>query len=138
MPLYRPFSSFTLENMEQYQELCLLLDRQIEEICNEANVFLTQVAVKEALNNAIEHGSFPIKVEFANLPTGEFSIKVIDQGDGFLVAEKLELIRKVGIDQLLEDKLYDLRGRGILIMLKTVREVLFNEKGNEVILTVTG
>ncbi len=132
----RRYLMFIIDSMDQYQDLCDILDCRIEEICDGSQSTLTQFAVKEALNNAVEHGSFPIFIEFANLPTGEHVIKIKDSGKGFLVVDTLNVIRKKGVDRLLADKRFDLRGRGLLIMLKTVSKVDFNETGNEVQLTI--
>ncbi|OIJ13377.1 hypothetical protein BKP35_09075 [Anaerobacillus arseniciselenatis] len=136
MPLFHKISSFMISSMEEYQDLCIRLEKQIEMICNKSTVFLTQIAVKEALNNGIEHGAFPVHIEFTNLPTGELLIKVRDNGQGFLVKDKIGLIREKGPDQLLEEQGFEERGRGLLIMHKAVRNVKFNEKGNEVSLVI--
>lgn len=137
MPLFNPVSNFRIENLEQYNDLFELIDRQIDMVCSGKTVVLTKIAVREALNNAIEHGAFPVHIEFTNLPTRELVIKVTDQGQGFLAKEKIELIRKKGADLLLDERGYEERGRGIYIMFKAVNQVIFNDKGNEVSLVIS-
>lgn len=138
MPLFSKFSTFRIEKRSEYDELCSRLDHQIAVLISEKSVFLTKIAVLEALHNAIEHGKFPIDIEFFNdFETDELLIKVKDSGKGFLVEEKIELIKKKGPDQLLKEMLYSERGRGIYMMHKVVSSVSFNEKGNEVSLVIS-
>lgn len=136
MPLSQPSIRFHVTQMKQYEDLCAQVEEQINLLCKEENVSLTKIAVLEALNNAVEHGEFPVTIEFSNTHD-ELVIKVKDNGNGFLVKEKNDLIREKGVDQLLFEKIFAERGRGICIMHKTVNKVIYNDKGNEVSLIVS-
>lgn len=95
--------------------------------------FLLNVGIAEAVNNAIEHGDFPITLHLHyDEKKIDFSIK--DNGSGFNVKKKLNDINKYGTKKLLSDIALEERGRGILMMMQIFQSVQYNEEGNEVYL----
>lgn len=95
--------------------------------------FLLSVGIGEAVNNAIEHGNYPVILELQyNNSTVDMRIK--DHGNGFDVEKKFHDIEKYGTERLLSDIVLEERGRGILMMMKIFQKVQYNEMGNEVFL----
>ena len=121
MNLIQITNSLTLETVEDYEEFTKRLEAQLEKCCSIKNKFLTKFAICEAVENAIEHGKFPISVELRN--EGGLSIKVTDTGAGFLVQEKSQ------------DDLFSKRGRGIYMMSRIAASVQYNRIGNIVLLS---
>ena len=95
--------------------------------------FLLNVGFGEAVNNAIEHGDYPI---ILNLHCDEniVEIHIKDHGKGFNVKKKLHDIEKYGTKKLLNDIVLEERGRGILMMMQIFHTVNYNKRGNEVLL----
>ncbi|WP_246939137.1 ATP-binding protein [Bacillus pinisoli] len=135
MPLLENNTRFTINNMEQYDEVCVQLNKQLTILHSTSQQFSTKVALYEAVHNAMEHGDFPISIQFVTQPN-DVTITVRDQGEGFLVSKKINLIQKQGLDQLLDEQKFSTRGRGIYMMCKMVSQVVFNDKGNEVSLII--
>ncbi|RXI96375.1 ATP-binding protein [Anaerobacillus alkaliphilus] len=138
MDVLRHVSTFRLCNMDEYDIVIGKLESVIQSLYPEKPIYLTMVAVLEALNNSIEHGKFPITARVEQNETNkELHIEIIDSGQGFPVPEKIRVINTKGVDRLLEEKLFSTRGRGILIMYKTVKSVSFNASGNKVLLVAS-
>lgn len=136
MPFSHP-NTFELKNMEQYLELCNLIEEQLEMVCSEKTRASTKFIINEALDNALEHGEFPIKIDFSNRSDKkELLIRVVDSGNGFLGVQKMELIQKKGTDFLLNEALLNTRGRGILMMATMAKAISYNNKGNELLLVI--
>ncbi|GAE36725.1 ATP-binding protein [Halalkalibacter akibai] len=134
MPLLQPFSTFIVHHSDDYDELVSQLDRQVAILFPAEKQFSTKIALFEAFHNSMEHGNYPITIEFAT-KSAEVMITIKDSGNGFPIKNKLRLIEEKGIDKLLEDRVLEVRGRGIYMMLKTATNVLFAEQGNQVSLT---
>ncbi len=126
-------STFQLKNMDEYSHVRSQLEYEIQLLYPDKTIYLTMVAIFEALHNAIEHGKFPITVRVEqNVSNQELIVEVNDSGQGFSVDEKLKQISEKGVDQLLVENMFSTRGRGILLMFTTLKSVSFNRKGNKV------
>ena len=91
-----------------------------------------EIAIGEALANAARE-SMEVRVkisQFGKLLT----VRVKDGGAGFDGKQKVAEYRAMGPEEAFIAKLYSEGGRGILIMLSWMDEVLYNRKGNEVML----
>jgi serine/threonine-protein kinase RsbW len=95
--------------------------------------FMLSVGIGEAVNNAIEHGSFPVILQL-QYTRNTVDMRIKDHGKGFNVAKKFHDIEKYGTEKLLSDIVLEERGRGILMMMKIFQKVQYNERGNEVFL----
>jgi serine/threonine-protein kinase RsbW len=92
------------------------------------DVFHIQMAIEEAVVNAIEHGnkrdaSKEVHVVFV-VDADSAEMTVTDQGDGFdhqNVADPTE-----------EERLDQPRGRGVLLIRELMSQAQYNEKGNSV------
>lgn len=95
--------------------------------------FMLSVGIGEAVNNAIEHGGYPVilKLQYTK---NTVDMRIKDHGKGFNVAKKFHDIEKYGTEKLLSDIVLEERGRGILMMMKIFQKVQYNERGNEVFL----
>ncbi|MBM7660018.1 anti-sigma regulatory factor (Ser/Thr protein kinase) [Bacillus mesophilus] len=134
-PLLQVYS-FQAYCIDEYEEIVEFIEKQVKMICPFKMVYSTKVAVIEALDNAIEHGGFPIHIKICHSEEKGLAIMIKDSGKGFLVRDKIKIIEEYGVDHLLKDNLFNHRGRGIYMMFKTVNNVLYNEVGNEVSLII--
>ncbi|MCU0713369.1 MAG: ATP-binding protein [Pirellula sp.] len=94
------------------------------------DVFHVQMAMEEALVNAIEHGNkrCESKQVFVaiSVATNEISVQIKDQGDGFdhrNVADPTE-----------EERLDQPRGRGVLLIRELMSDSRYNDIGNELVM----
>lgn len=99
------------------------------------NSTLIEVALNEAVNNAIKHGNKKrIIVKLKIHKNRKLTIRVKDRGQGFQVYETL----RKGVDASLAAEIdYSLlkeSGRGLLIMNQIMDKVIYNKQGNDVIL----
>lgn len=107
------------------------LNKEFRDLLDED--FLLSVGIGEAVNNAIEHGNYPVILELQyNQNTLDMRIK--DHGNGFDVKKKFHDIERYGTEKLMSDIVLEERGRGILMMMQIFQKVQYNETGNEVIL----
>lgn len=98
-----------------------------------AEDFMLSVGMGEAVNNAIEHGNYPVILEL-QYKENTVDMRIKDHGDGFNVAKKFRDIEKYGTEKLLSDIVLEERGRGILMMMQIFQKVQYNDLGNEVFL----
>ena len=105
-----------------------LLDEVARNGYSEAATFAIKLAVEEAINNAIKHGN-----KFDSTKTVDLSyrvtarqavITVTDEGSGF----NFHSLPDPTADENLEKP----TGRGVMLMLAYMDEVVFNKKGNQV------
>ncbi len=87
---------------------------------------LMEVALNEAVNNAIEHGKASIKLKLNVIAGKRLVVRVKDQGAGFPGQTLLAKDEK--------DFEFDESGRGIMIMKASADYVRYNRCGNEVLL----
>jgi PAS domain S-box-containing protein len=90
------------------------------------------VAVGEALNNAARE-SMNIKVKI-NLLGSRLVIRVKDGGDGFNGNARVAEFSNAAKNDAFEERLFAESGRGILIMVSWMDRVVYNRKGNELLL----
>ncbi|MCX7921723.1 MAG: ATP-binding protein [Clostridia bacterium] len=98
--------------------------------------FLMEVAINEAVNNAVKHGTINSKYQTVTLKLDiikqkRLIIRIKDSGEGFNVEHLLYKLRNRDIS---DSSLMDESGRGVLLMLHAADLVKYNKKGNEVIL----
>lgn len=138
MPPLKHLSTIQMNSFEEFENTRIQLEKEIEAYSSSHSAFLTKFAVFEAFNNAVEHGTYPITVKFCDEEEEEqLHITITDEGEGFPICDKLGLIEEKGIEELLQEGLFLERGRGIYMMFKTVDKVVYNEKGNEVLLVIS-
>lgn len=92
--------------------------------------FHVQMAVEEAMINAITHGNQEaddklVEIEFKVAVEAAY-IRLKDEGEGFCPSELP--------DPRDDDHLECTNGRGVMLMKEMMSEVSFNESGNEVIM----
>ncbi|MCM3360637.1 ATP-binding protein [Niallia sp. Sow4_A1] len=95
--------------------------------------FMLSVGIGEAINNAIEHGGFPVILDI-HYTNRAIDMRIKDHGNGFNVTKKINDIEKYGTEKLMSDIVLEERGRGILMMMQIFQKVQYNEMGNEVFL----
>ncbi|CAI9386973.1 MULTISPECIES: ATP-binding protein [Bacillaceae] len=95
--------------------------------------FMLSVGIGEAINNAIEHGDFPVILDI-HYTNRAIDMRIKDHGNGFNVTKKINDIEKYGTEKLMSDIVLEERGRGILMMMQIFQKVQYNEMGNEVFL----
>ena len=113
---------------ENIDILCGEIGRMIDATGLSNHLFSLQLVIREAVNNAIVHGSGSdpaktIKVVF-HVGENEVSISVQDQGTGFDWRSQREKV----VAPLVTS------GRGMELMRTYATELVFNEKGNQVML----
>lgn len=107
-----------------------LLDQLSAQQWSERDIFGVQLAVEEALVNAIKHGngfSAEKKVQFhCGLSDDLVRIVIVDEGPGF-DPDRLP-------DCTDPDRLETPNGRGVMLMRAFMSRVEFNQRGNQVVL----
>lgn len=116
--------SYHLASQNDYNQVVELLDENNKGWFG--THFLLKVATLEALNNAVEHGEFPVVIETEST-LNTFKVRVKDSGPGFTYTPIDETI-------LTETHLLKDRGRGLYIIHNVMDEVRFNKAGNEILL----
>lgn len=108
----------------------------LEKILPEDHFFM-EVALNEAVNNAVFHGcksiscSFYIKLEIMN--NRRLIIRVEDKGAGFPGNRKLEEIEQMN-EATLEQNMYQEKGRGLYLMYQVSDFISYNRMGNQVMM----
>lgn len=96
---------------------------------------LVEVVLNEAVNNAVKHGNDQkVIVKLKVQKNGKLLIRVKDNGHGFAVAETLQRISEKTHHNETNDSLLKESGRGLFIMQQVMDKVLYNRKGNDVLL----
>ncbi len=97
------------------------------------DMFHVQMAMEEALVNAIEHGNKRCESKLVAVAISvsgqEITIQIKDQGDGFdhrNVADPTE-----------EERLDQPRGRGVLLIRELMSQSRYNDLGNELVMIKT-
>lgn len=88
---------------------------------------LMEVALNEAVNNAIKHGHAKVKLRLNVIAGKRLVVRVKDQGGGFAVNEQLTRMT-TRVDNWQEN------GRGLMVMQASADYVRYNRRGNEVLL----
>lgn len=99
------------------------------------NSFFIELGINEAINNALLHSksNIPIKSRLRFSKYGRLYIKVSDYGSGFHGNDMIKTLIEEKSDPF-NDRIEEESGRGILLMLKTFDKVIYNSKGNELLL----
>lgn len=126
---------YTFSTSEEYRALRETIQRDIQNILGENQSFLIDVAINEAVNNALKSNlkKKPISIYFRVTPGRRLIIRVKDQGDGFNANDVLTKISP-SQDTFFDDKLLDESGRGLAIMKCASDKMFYNREGNELLL----
>jgi serine/threonine-protein kinase RsbW len=122
---------FIFKGMEDYkiirQEIKSIFQRYLA-----TEIFFLEVALNEAVNNALEfrcnEKSIVLKIRFTKK---RLIIRITDQGKGFNVNEKFEQIKRNSTNYSF---LWDESGRGLFIIYQSVDLMKFNKEGNDLLL----
>lgn len=100
--------------------------------------FMIEVALNEAINNSLKHGSrkdqaAPVRLKIRVLNNKKLIIRIKDGGPGFCGNEKLKMLEHEPAifdeECLMKDS-----GRGVWIMKEASDYLTFNRQGNEVLM----
>ncbi len=94
--------------------------------------FASEVALGEAETNAFRYGG-KVRIKL-NRIGHRLILRVFSDGPGFTGNEAVKKIQATGITATLKASLPDEHGRGIPLMLAMMDQVLYNRRGNEVML----
>ena len=103
-----------------------------------ADYQLLELAIIEALNNAVQHGNKNCSHSFVQIRirlsrNNTLFIRIKDQGDGFPGNFLLKKLRESSKDPY-EEILFNESGRGLLLMNSVTDCIFYNQHGNEVLL----
>jgi len=108
-----------------------LIERLNDLPLNEETIFSVKLCLQEAVVNAVKHGNKfneNAKVEVAILiDSGELTLEVTDQGQGFIPKEVP--------DPTTPENITKLSGRGIFLIKKNMNKVLFVNRGRTIRMT---
>lgn len=120
-------------NGDNYSILQPRISRSLSRLTSGTD-FAIEVAMGEAVTNALRFGSAgSIRITLKKIG-GLILIRVRDEGDGFWGNRLVAQIRQNGADVALQSKYTEENGRGIAVMVLTMDRVIYNQKGNEVLL----
>lgn len=122
---------FEYSQPEDREHVLLRVQQTLQDIIGKVD-FSLEVALGEAEANAYRHGTkVAIKI---NRIGDRLVIRVSGNGAGFKGNDAVATIRAAGIKETFEASLSNEHGRGIPIMLSMMDRVLYNKRGNEVML----
>lgn len=104
----------------------------------QADYLLMELAIIEALNNAVQHGNKNCSYSFIQIRMrlsrkNTLFIRIKDQGNGFPGNFLLKKLRESSKDPY-EEILFNESGRGLLLMNSVTDCLFYNQHGNEVLL----
>jgi serine/threonine-protein kinase RsbW len=96
-------------------------------------LFWVRLAIDEAIINAVTHGHgenterpfTKVRID-CNVNDDSVAVRITDTGDGFNLSDVP--------DPTLDENLWNIEGRGIFLMRKAMDQVIYNDKGNSVLL----
>ena len=91
-----------------------------------------EIAIGEALANALRE-SMDVRVKLS-LCGRRLMVRISDGGGGFDGKQRVAAFQAADMEAEFLDRLYSEGGRGILIMMAWMDQVIYNRKGNEVLL----
>lgn len=98
------------------------------------NPTLVEIVLNEAVNNAIKHGNNQhIYIKLKIQTNGKLLIRVRDNGEGFSVNETVAKAIETNTSEEINTALNE-SGRGLFIMQQIMDKVIYNRKGNDVLL----
>lgn len=96
---------------------------------------LVEVVLNEAVNNAIKHGrNKKVMVRLKIQKNGLLVIRVKDRGKGFAVDETIQKVNATNMINKINYSALKESGRGLFIIQQVMDKVIYNEKGNDVLL----
>lgn len=96
---------------------------------------LVEVVLNEAVNNAIKHGrNKKVMVRLKIQNNGLLVIRVKDRGKGFTVDETIQKVNETIRMKEINYTEFKESGRGLFIMQQVMDKVIYNKKGNDVLL----
>lgn len=96
---------------------------------------LVEVVINEAVNNAIKHGrNKKVMVRLKIQKNGLLVIRVKDRGKGFAVDETIQKVNETNRMKEINYSALKESGRGLFIIQQVMDKVIYNEKGNDVLL----
>lgn len=127
----------TFSGYEDYRDIRQHIGKCLKDVLPQTHSLL-EVAVNEAVNNAIKHSVINgkraiVRLQVKVLRNSFLVIRVKDQGSGFAAREFLRQLRDPDSPALRNEALEE-SGRGILIMSRVTDVIRYNRRGNEVLL----
>ncbi|MFE8695882.1 ATP-binding protein [Cytobacillus sp. FJAT-53684] len=122
------------KTQDEYRKLRGLIKNDIYKILGESDSFLMEIAINEAVNNALCSNSMKLITINIRVSSGKrLIIRIKDQGKGFNVCKALKGIAN-GPELLLEKRLSSDSGRGIPLIKLATDKMFYNRVGNELLL----
>lgn len=120
---------------EEFRQLRSLIKADVQHIFGDKDSFLMEVAINEAVNNALcsSHSRMPITLSMRVTSGNRLVIRIKDSGTGFNVRKALEEMASCP-ELLFEKNLTSECGRGISIIRMATDKMIYNRKGNELLL----
>ncbi len=96
---------------------------------------LVEVVLNEAVNNAIKYGrNKKVMVRVKIQKNGLLVIRVKDRGKGFAVDDTIQKVNETNMMKEINYTTLKESGRGLFIMQQVMDKVIYNKKGNDVLL----
>ena len=120
---------YIIASVEEYVNFMREHIEQLLQSIAGQTAFACSLALNEAVNNAFFHGrrDGEVKVSVLVLRNRRISIRVCDSGPGFAVANTALPVKA-------DELLWEGSGRGVLLMRSFMDQVIYNRRGNEVML----
>ena len=120
---------------EEFRQLRSLIKAVVQHIFGEKDSFLLEVAINEAVNNALcsTHSRKPIILSMRVTAGNRLVIRIKDLGAGFNVRKVLKEMTS-SPELLFERNLSSESGRGLGIIRMAADKMIYNRKGNELLL----
>ncbi len=107
---------------------------QYLQLVNLANAALTEVAIAEALTNAVKASSDQeVFLHMHTNSSGQFVVRIKDHGKGFDVDKALERLNEWE-NEIPDEYLYAESGRGLWVIHQVFDQVQYNDPGNELLM----
>lgn len=125
---------YTFSTKEEFRIIRERITRDFQEIPGLDNSFLMDVAINEAVNNALYSSeNKTISIYIRVTISGRLIVRIKDQGAGFNGNDILEQIDSTN-GCYFEERLLDESGRGLSIMKSVTDKIFYNHQGNELLL----
>jgi serine/threonine-protein kinase RsbW len=116
-----------VHSMEEFAAIREKIEQLMDRVCSE-EVFASFLALNEAVNNAFEHGqkdqNEAVKISICIADNRKMVIRVKDPGQGFIPSAP----------RTAEECLWDEGGRGRFLMEAMMDKVLYNHRGNSIVM----
>ncbi len=126
-------ATLRIPGLSRMQVLAIILHELKIQGMPDERLFWIRLAIDEAIINAITHGHgedadrpfLPVRVDY-NINDTALGVRITDNGGGFNIADVA--------DPTLDENLWNIEGRGIFLMRQAMDRVIYNTKGNSVLL----